>query len=108
MQKSLRSTWRSLGSTLQQRRVQPVGLSIQWRTLADKPSSFPAKTPHNKDAAADPQSSASEKLGLEDKTGDDHPAKQPDNQVEPEQKTGFEGTDSVKGGKGGLHNRTDK
>ncbi|KAJ9649113.1 hypothetical protein H2199_001027 [Coniosporium tulheliwenetii] len=41
-------------------------------------------------------------------SGDDHPAKQPDNQQQPERTTGFGGQSDVKGGKEGLDERTDK
>ncbi|KAF2855783.1 hypothetical protein T440DRAFT_551125 [Plenodomus tracheiphilus IPT5] len=50
----------------------------------------------------DKQSSASED---EHKTGDDHPAKQPDYQAEPTRSTGIGGQEEVKGGKGGLGDR---
>lgn len=57
-------------------------------------------TPNN-----DPQSSASQE---EHKSGDEHPAKQPDGQAEPSRSTGFEGNTEVKGGKEGLGARNDK
>ncbi|KAH9874637.1 hypothetical protein IAQ61_003827 [Plenodomus lingam] len=50
----------------------------------------------------DRQSSASKD---EDKTGDDHPAKQPDYQAEPKRGTGIGGQEEVKGGKAGLGER---
>jgi len=53
----------------------------------------------------DPQSSASKE---EHKTGDDHPAKQPDYQQEPDRKTGIGGKDEVKGGSEGVRERGDK
>lgn len=53
----------------------------------------------------DPQSTASTE---EHKTGDDHPAKQPDHQQEPDRKTGIGGETEVEGGKEGLHHRGDK
>ncbi|KAJ4289601.1 hypothetical protein N0V90_010930 [Kalmusia sp. IMI 367209] len=53
----------------------------------------------------DAQSSASQQ---EHKSGDDHPAKQPDYQQEPERKTGIGGGDEVKSGKEGLGERGDK
>jgi hypothetical protein len=53
----------------------------------------------------DQQSSAST---VEHKTGDDHPAKQPDPQAEPTRSTGIGGNDKVQGGKSGLHERGDK
>jgi hypothetical protein len=53
----------------------------------------------------DQQSSASTE---EHKTGDDHPAKQPDHQAEPSRKTGIGGGEKVQGGKAGLHERGDK
>ncbi|KAH8714058.1 hypothetical protein GQ44DRAFT_742462 [Phaeosphaeriaceae sp. PMI808] len=53
----------------------------------------------------DPQSSASRD---EHKSGDDHPAKQPDYQAQPDRSTGIGGSEEVKGGKEGLHERGDK
>jgi hypothetical protein len=53
----------------------------------------------------DQQSSASTE---EHKTGDDHPAKQPDYQAQPTRTTGIGGKEEVQGGKDGLHERTDK
>lgn len=50
----------------------------------------------------DQQSSAS---ADEHKSGDDHPAKQPDYQVEPTRKTGVGGGEEVEGGKEGLGER---
>ncbi|ORX99881.1 hypothetical protein BCR34DRAFT_470507, partial [Clohesyomyces aquaticus] len=44
----------------------------------------------------DQQSSASKD---EHKTGDDHPARQPDYQAKPTRTTGIGGSDEVKGGK---------
>jgi len=48
----------------------------------------------------DKQSSASED---EHKSGDDHPAKQPDQQAKPTRSTGIGGQEEVKGGKEGLN-----
>ncbi|KAK7185349.1 hypothetical protein DPSP01_011112 [Paraphaeosphaeria sporulosa] len=53
----------------------------------------------------DQQSSASSE---ERKSGDDHPAKQPDYQAEPTRKTGIGGDEKVKGGKAGLEKTGDK
>jgi hypothetical protein len=53
----------------------------------------------------DQQSNASRQ---EHKSGDDHPAKQPDHQAEPSRKTGIGGSDEVKGGTEGLGERGDK
>jgi hypothetical protein len=53
----------------------------------------------------DPQSNASKD---EHKTGDDHPARQPDYQEEPTKKTRIGGGSEVEGGKEGLGKRTDK
>jgi hypothetical protein len=53
----------------------------------------------------DHQSSASQD---EHKTGDDHPAKQPDYQAQPSRTTGIGGSEEVQGGKAGLHERGDK
>lgn len=48
----------------------------------------------------DKQSSASDQ---EHKSGDDHPAKQPDQQAQPTRSTGIGGNKEVKGGKEGQH-----
>lgn len=48
----------------------------------------------------DKQSSASTQ---EHKSGDDHPAKQPDQQAQPTRSTGIGGSEEVKGGKEGQH-----
>jgi hypothetical protein len=53
----------------------------------------------------DQQSSASTE---EHKTGDDHPAKQPDYQAQPTRTTGIGGSEEVQGGKKGLGERGDK
>lgn len=53
----------------------------------------------------DTQSSASIE---EHKSGDEHPAKQPDYQAEPSRSTGIGGESEVKGGKDGLGERGDK
>jgi len=53
----------------------------------------------------DQQSSASPD---EHKTGDDHPAKQPDHQAQPTRTTGIGGETKVQGGKEGLGERDDK
>jgi hypothetical protein len=53
----------------------------------------------------DHQSSASQE---EHKSGDDHPAKQPDHQEQPSRTTGIGGGEKVQGGKAGLHERGDK
>ncbi|KAJ9641330.1 hypothetical protein H2201_008606 [Coniosporium apollinis] len=53
----------------------------------------------------EPQSSASQE---EHKTGDDHPAKQPDYQAEPSRSTGFGGQSEIQGGKEGVGARDDK
>ena len=53
----------------------------------------------------DQQSSASDE---EHKSGDDHPAKQPDHQAQPTRTTGIGGQEKVQGGKEGLHERGDK
>ncbi|KAK5121168.1 hypothetical protein LTR85_005652 [Meristemomyces frigidus] len=63
----------------------------------------------SKHLAEDPQSSASSKDPDEHKTGDDHPAKQPDRQVEGDRSTGFHDfKGDVKGGKEGLGSRSDR
>lgn len=55
--------------------------------------------------STDQQSSASSD---EHKSGDDHPAKQPDPQAESDRSTGFGNVKEVKGGKEGLGARSDK
>lgn len=59
------------------------------------------QTPPNQQS----QSNASQ---MEHLSGDEHPAKQPDNQAQPERTTGFGGEEQVKGGKEGLSERSDK
>lgn len=56
----------------------------------------------------DRQSSASTHTSAESKSGDDHPAKQPDPQAPAERSTGFHEIHEVKGGKEGLGARSDK
>lgn len=71
---------------------------------ANQPDSINAnvrKDPPNTDT----QSSASSD---ENKGGDDHPAKQPDTQAQPDRKTGIGGATEVKGGKDGLKERGDR
>jgi hypothetical protein len=53
----------------------------------------------------DNQSSASQQ---EQKSGDEHPAKQPDDQQQPTRSTGIGGQTDVPGGKEGESYRTDK
>ncbi|KAJ9659656.1 hypothetical protein H2201_007247 [Coniosporium apollinis] len=65
----------------------------------------PSRSPSDNPPHTDKQSSASQDEHL---SGDDHPAKQPDNQQQPERTTGFGGQSDVKGGKEGLDERTDK
>jgi len=54
--------------------------------------------------ADDAQSSASQE---EHKSGDDHPAKQPDHQAPSDRSTSVDRTGGVKGGKEGLGDRID-
>ncbi|KAF2129261.1 hypothetical protein P153DRAFT_366679 [Dothidotthia symphoricarpi CBS 119687] len=86
------------------------------KLMGDNPkSNFPDPSPNSSAAPNrkvrtepqhnDQQSSASTE---EHKTGDDHPAKQPDYQAEPSRKTGIGGGEEVKGGKEGLGERGDK
>lgn len=56
----------------------------------------------------DSQSNASLKDGDQEKSGDDHPAKQPDPQQASDRSTGFGNVKEVKGGKEGLDQRTDR
>jgi hypothetical protein len=56
----------------------------------------------------DKQSSASTHGSAESKSGDDHPAKQPDPQAPADRSTGFHEVHEVKGGKEGLGARSDK
>lgn len=84
--------------------------------MGDKPDSNLPDPDKNSSAApnaevrsspqhTDQKSSASKD---EHKTGDDHPAKQPDPQAQPTRTTGIGGSEEVKGGKDGLHERGDK
>ncbi|KAI4779590.1 hypothetical protein E4T52_05525 [Aureobasidium sp. EXF-3400] len=57
---------------------------------------------------SDRQSSASTHTSAESKSGDDHPAKQPDPQQASDRSTGFHDVKEVKGGKEGLGARSDK
>lgn len=90
--------------------VQLRSLSTTARLRADTP---PGNMPPSAKQAGrqthvadDNQSSASTQ---EHKSGDDHPAKQPDKQEDGDRSTGFkEGSGGVKGGKEGLDQRTDK
>ncbi|KAH0371311.1 hypothetical protein KCU65_g1990, partial [Aureobasidium melanogenum] len=58
--------------------------------------------------AHDTKSSASTKGSAPNKSGDDHPAKQPDPQQASDRSTGFQEVKEVKGGKEGLGARDDK
>lgn len=68
-------------------------------------SAAPNAKVRNSTQNTDPQSSASQD---EHKSGDDHPAKQPDFQEQPKSTTGIGGGEEVKGGKEGLGERGDK
>lgn len=105
----LRQTQRPSPTTL------PRFISSSSRLFAQEPppgnTDFPsAKSAGKKNHPADDQqSSASSKDPDEQKSGDDHPAKQPDTQAPSERSTGFnEVPGGVKGGKEGLGQRTDK
>ena len=103
-------------AALNQQRLSPFALrafsSIPARR-ADKTPPPPSNMPPNAQKAGktqtpgeDAQSSASTQEG---KTGDDHPAKQPDPQAEVSRSTGFGNVKgAVEGGKEGLHHRSDK
>ena len=103
-------------AALNQQRLSPFALrafsSIPVRR-ADKTPPPPSNMPPNAQKAGktqmpgeDAQSSASTQEG---KTGDDHPAKQPDPQAEVSRSTGFGNVKgAVEGGKEGLHHRSDK
>lgn len=58
--------------------------------------------------AHDSKSSASTQRPAANKSGDDHPAKQPDPQQASDRSTGFQEVKEVKGGKEGLGARDDK
>ncbi|KAI1600346.1 hypothetical protein PtrEW13061_000748 [Pyrenophora tritici-repentis] len=62
-------------------------------------SAAPNAKVRNSTQNTDPQSSASQE---EHKSGDEHPAKQPDFQEQPKRTTGIGGGEEVKGGKEGL------
>jgi len=89
---------------------------LRYKLMGDKPDSNLPDPDKNSSAApnaevrfspqhTDQQSSASKD---EHKTGDDHPAKQPDPQAQPTRTTSIGGGEEVKGGKDGLHERGDK
>ncbi|GAB7326967.1 hypothetical protein MBLNU13_g10918t2 [Cladosporium sp. NU13] len=87
--------------------------SMPARRAADKTPPPPSNMPPNAQKAGktqipgkDSQSSASVQEG---KTGDDHPAKQPDPQAEVGRSTGFGNVKGgVEGGKEGMHHRSDR
>jgi hypothetical protein len=103
-------------AALTQQRLSPFALrsfsSIPARR-ADKTPPPPSNMPPNAQKAGktqipgeDSQSNASTQEG---KTGDDHPAKQPDPQAEVDRSTGFGNVKgAVEGGKEGLHHRSDR
>jgi hypothetical protein len=71
---------------------------------ANQPDSV-ARKARNDTPNTDPQSSASPD---EHKTGDDHPAKQPDYQAEPSRTTGIGGQSETQGGKEGITAKDNK
>lgn len=80
--------------------------SVWWNNnpKANQPDGISRET--RKDTPnTDRQSSASQE---EHKTGDDHPAKQPDYQAEPTRSTGFGGQAEVRGGKEGLKDEKER
>ena len=101
---------------LTQHRLSPFALrtfsSISARR-ADKTPPPPSNMPPNAKKAGktqipgeDSQSNAS---AGESRTGDDHPAKQPDPQAEVSRTTGFGNVKGeVEGGKEGMHHRSDR
>jgi hypothetical protein len=64
-----------------------------------------ARKPRSETLHTDKQSNASRN---EDKSGDNHPAKQPDYQAKPSRSTGIGGQSEVEEGKQGLGERTNK
>lgn len=72
---------------------------------ANQPDSAPNRKVRKDTPNTDAQSNASKD---EDKTGDDHPAKQPDPQQTPSKSTGIGGSKGMKGGKESLGERGDK
>ncbi|KAK4544006.1 hypothetical protein LTR36_004780 [Oleoguttula mirabilis] len=105
---SLRQTSRAVPAT------QPRFLSHTTCLRAEQPppgNQPPSAKSANRSThvADDPQSSASSKDPDEQKTGDDHPAKQPDTQISGDRTTGFHDFEGdVKGGKEGLGSRSDR
>ncbi|KAF1846743.1 uncharacterized protein K460DRAFT_367483 [Cucurbitaria berberidis CBS 394.84] len=95
-----------------QRSLRHFGTSSSYsKTMAKNSESNFADTAENSSAtpkvcsdtpSTDQQSSASAE---EHKSGDDHPAKQPDYQAQPTRSTGIGGDTEVKGGKEGLEER---
>ncbi|KAH0024220.1 hypothetical protein KCU78_g5151, partial [Aureobasidium melanogenum] len=63
---------------------------------------------HTQSPAHDSKSSASTQGSAPNKSGDDHPAKQPDPQQASDRSTGFQEVKEVKGGKESLGARSDK
>jgi hypothetical protein len=89
---------------------------LRFKLMGDNPDANLPDSSKNSSAApnakvrsdtqnTDHQSSASQE---EHKSGDDHPAKQPDYQAQPSRTTGIGGGEKVQGGKDGLHERGDK
>jgi hypothetical protein len=80
------------------------GKMMDGNPKANQPDSI-ARESRDDTPNTDPQSNASQE---EHKSGDDHPAKQPDFQAEPSRTTGIGGQSEVKGGKEGINARDDK
>lgn len=79
----------------------PATVSTQSASCFSSSSGRPATDNPN----VDPVSNVSRE---EHKTGDDHPARQPDPQAQPTRSTGVGGQAEVKGGKEGLGERSDR
>jgi hypothetical protein len=108
---------RTLGRLPLQTSIRPFSTTpLRFKLMGDNPDSNLPDPSKNSSAApnakvrsdtqnTDQQSSASTE---EHKSGDDHPAKQPDHQEQPTKTTGIGGSEKVQGGKDGLHERGDK
>lgn len=81
----------------------PLPATVSTQTASCFSSSLSRPEPGNPNT--DPVSNASRD---EHKTGDDHPARQPDPQAQPTRSTGVGGQAEVKGGKEGLGERSDR
>ena len=97
---SIQLTERSFASSA----LRVSGKMMDGNPAANQPDSIARKS-RNDTPNTDPQSNASQE---EHKSGNDHPAKQPDYQAEPSRTTGIGGQSEVQGGKEGINARDDR